>query len=132
MAGWSNAVAFAELPGQIVAVAESAVLRNVGQGAVGLAGNLATMKSVFAMSSCRSRTCSARTSIAFLLIVFLLGPALCFAHETDEPFVPKKPEKPLRFCSSAKKWVEYASHDSNMVEITNMKGIRMDLRYGTL
>ena len=89
------------------------------------------MKNVIAMSSCRSRTCSARTSIAFLLIAFLLGSAFCFAHETDVPFEPKKPEKPIRYCTAAKKWVEFASHDSNMVEITNMKGLRMDLRYGT-
>lgn len=54
-----------------------------------------------------------------------------FAHETDIPFEPKKPEKPLRFCTAAKQWVSYASADSNLVEITNMKGIRMDLRYGT-
>mgnify|MGYP003549018819 FL=1 len=89
------------------------------------------MKSVFSMSSCRSRTCSARTSIAFLLIAVLWGTAFCFAHETDIPFEPKKPEKPLRFCTAAKQWVEYASKDTNLVEITNMKGLRMDLRYGT-
>ena len=89
------------------------------------------MKSVFSVSSCRSRTCSARTSIAFLLIAVLWGAAFCFAHETDIPFEPKKPEKPLRFCTAAKQWVEYASKDMNLVEITNMKGLRMDLRYGT-
>ena len=70
--------------------------------------------------------------IARLVVsALLLCAGLCFAHETDEPFVPKKPEKPIRYCTAAKKWVEYASHDSNMVEITNMKGLRMDLRYGT-
>ena len=88
------------------------------------------MKSVFAMSSCRGRTCSAWTSIVFFLIAFLLcGSA--FAHETDIPFEPRKPEKPARFCSAAKQWVAYASADSNLVEITKMKGLRMDLRYGT-
>lgn len=89
------------------------------------------MKSVFSVSSCRNRTCSARTSIAFLLIAVLWEAAFCFAHETDIPFEPKKPEKPLRFCTAAKQWVEYASKDTNLVEITNMKGLRMDLRYGT-
>lgn len=66
----------------------------------------------------------------FFLIAFLLcGSA--FAHETDIPFEPRKPEKPARFCSAAKQWVAYASADSNLVEITKMKGLRMDLRYGT-
>ena len=61
----------------------------------------------------------------FLLIVF------GFAHETDSLFVPPKPEKPLRYCSSVKKWIEFATADSNMFEITRMKGVRMDLRYAT-
>jgi D-alanyl-D-alanine dipeptidase len=54
-----------------------------------------------------------------------------FAQGTDAQFVPPKPAKPLRFCTAAKQWVDYASHDSNLVEITHMRGIRMDLRYGT-
>ena len=53
------------------------------------------------------------------------------AQGTDSAFVPPKPAKPLRFCAAARQWVDYASHDSNLVEITNMKGVRMDLRYGT-
>lgn len=53
------------------------------------------------------------------------------AHETDSLFVPPKPAKPLRFCTAAKQWIEYATQDSNLVEITNMSGIRMDLRYGS-
>lgn len=64
-----------------------------------------------------------------LLILFLC--CTLWAHETDSLFVPPKPEKPLRFCTAAKQWVDYASHDSNMVEITGMKGLRMDLRYGS-
>ena len=68
-----------------------------------------------------------------LTIVFLLTllASIVFAHETDSVFVPPKPEKPLRFCSSVKKWIEFATTDSNMVEITHLKGLRMDLRYGT-
>jgi len=67
------------------------------------------------------------------LFLFVLSLLACpvFAHETDVKFVPPKPEKPLRFCAEAEKWVEYASHNKNLVEITDMKGIRMDLRYGT-
>ena len=64
-------------------------------------------------------------------LALLLFCAFAFAHETDSLFVPPKPEKPLRFCSSAKKWIDYATHDSNLVEITHMRGIRMDLRYAT-
>ena len=63
--------------------------------------------------------------------MFLLLASIVFAHETDSVFVPPKPEKPLRFCSSVKKWIEFATTDSNMVEITHLKGLRMDLRYGT-
>ena len=57
--------------------------------------------------------------------------AMALAHETDSLFVPPKPEKPLRYCSSVKKWIEYATADSNLVEITRLKGVRMDLRYAT-
>ena len=32
---------------------------------------------------------------------------------------------------AVKKWLEYATADSNMVEITHMKGLRMDLRYAS-
>ncbi|MCF0220818.1 MAG: peptidase M15 [Fibrobacter sp.] len=53
------------------------------------------------------------------------------AQTTDEAFVPPKPEKPLRFCTAAKQWVAYAEADTNLVEITGLKGLRMDLRYGT-
>ncbi len=67
-------------------------------------------------------------TIVFLLTLFV---SFAFAHETDSVFVPPKPEKPLRFCSSVKKWIEFATTDSNMVEITRLKGLRMDLRYGT-
>ena len=62
-----------------------------------------------------------------LLTVLFLG-AMAFAHETDSLFVPPKPEKPLRYCSSVKKWIAFATVDSNMVEITRLKGVRMDLR----
>ena len=65
----------------------------------------------------------------FLIVCFLC--ALGFAHETDSLFIPPKPEKPLRYCSSVKKWIDFATHDSNMVEITHLKGVRMDLRYAT-
>ncbi|MCR5378181.1 MAG: peptidase M15 [Fibrobacter sp.] len=64
-----------------------------------------------------------------LALLFFFGQS--FSHETDSLFVPPKPAKPLRFCTAAKQWVDYATHDSNLVEITNMKGVRMDLRYGT-
>jgi D-alanyl-D-alanine dipeptidase len=65
------------------------------------------------------------------LVCILLLAVLGFAHETDSLFVPPKPEKPLRFCTSARNWVNYASSDTNLVEITHMKGLRMDLRYAT-
>ena len=66
-----------------------------------------------------------------VLIAFFLLIVFGFAHETDSLFVPPKPEKPLRYCSSVKKWIEFATNDSNMVEITRLKGVRMDLRYAT-
>ena len=65
-----------------------------------------------------------------LLIVFFVC-AMALAHETDSLFVPPKPEKPLRYCSSVKKWLEVATADSDLVEITHMKGLRMDLRYAS-
>ena len=67
----------------------------------------------------------------WILLSVFFQCAVVFAHETDSLFVPHKPEKPLRYCSSVKKWLEYATADSNMVEITHMKGLRMDLRYAS-
>ena len=66
-----------------------------------------------------------------IILVIALFAVFSFAHVTDSLFVPPKPAKPLRYCSLAKQWVDYASHDSNLVEITHMRGLRMDLRYGT-
>ena len=66
-----------------------------------------------------------------IILVIALFAVLSFAHVTDSLFVPPKPAKPLRYCTSAKQWVDYASHDSNLVEITHMRGLRMDLRYAT-
>lgn len=66
-----------------------------------------------------------------IFIALFLLCSLAMAHPTDSLFVPPKPEKPLRFCTSAKNWVNYATQDSNLVEITHMAGIQMDLRYGT-
>ena len=66
----------------------------------------------------------------FFLSIFFFA-VLSYAHVTDSLFVPPKPEKPLRYCTSAKKWMDYATHDSNLVEITYMRGIRMDLRYAS-
>lgn len=64
-----------------------------------------------------------------LALLFFFGQS--FSHETDSLFVPPKSAKPLRFCTAAKQWVDYATHDSNLVEITRLPGIRMDLRYGS-
>ena len=58
-----------------------------------------------------------------LALLFFFGQS--FSHETDSLFVPPKPAKPLRFCTAAKQWVDYATHDSSL------SGIRMDLRYGS-
>ena len=66
-----------------------------------------------------------------ILLTVLFMCAMALAHKTDSLFVPPKPEKPLRYCSSVKKWIEYATADSNLVEITRLKGVRMDLRYAT-
>ena len=66
-----------------------------------------------------------------ILLIIALFAVLSFAHKTDSLFVPPKPEKPLRYCESAEKWIEYATNNSKLVEITDMEGIRMDLRYAT-
>ena len=66
-----------------------------------------------------------------ILLISAFFAVSAFSHVTDSLFVPPKPEKPLRYCTSAKKWIDYATHDSNLVEITYMRGIRMDLRYAT-
>ena len=67
----------------------------------------------------------------FLVTLLFFWGSFCFAPAPDSLFVPPKPDKPLRYCSSAKKWIELATADPNMVEITRLKGVRMDLRYAT-
>lgn len=69
--------------------------------------------------------------MAAWLLVILLCCGMSFADPTDTAFVPPKPEKPLRFCSAVKQWIAYAEKDTSLVEITRMKGLRMDLRYAT-
>lgn len=67
-----------------------------------------------------------------LTVAMLICAALASAqYATDVKFEPAKPEKPLRFCSSVKKWLAYAEADTSLVEITRMKGLLLDLRYGT-
>lgn len=65
------------------------------------------------------------------LLSILFCCAFTFANETDSLFIPPKPQKPLRFCSLTKQWLEFATKDSNMVEITHMQGLKIDLRYAT-
>ena len=72
-----------------------------------------------------------KQSIKAILLAVCIICIPVFAHETDSLFVPPKPAKPLRHCSSVKKWIEFATNDSNMVEISRMKGVRMNLRYAT-
>lgn len=75
--------------------------------------------------------CFASAFAKSLLLLFVWAGFTTAQHVTDEKFEPPKPEKPLRFCSSVKQWISYAESDSNLVEITQMKGVKMDLRYGT-
>lgn len=63
------------------------------------------------------------------LCLFICG--LAFAHPTDEAFVPPKPAEPKRFCEEVKRWLAYAEKSKDLVEITDMDGLRMDLRYGS-
>lgn len=69
--------------------------------------------------------------LGLLVSMVLLCCCAAFAQTPEEAFVPTKPKKPLRYCSSAKKWLDYAKQDSSLVEITYMRGIRLDLRYAT-
>jgi len=65
------------------------------------------------------------------LLVALFFCSVAFGDPTDSAFVPPRPEKPLRFCKAVRQWIAYAEQDSNLVEITRMKGLRMDLRYAS-
>ena len=65
----------------------------------------------------------------FILYAILSG--IAFAHPTDTAFVPVKPEEPKRFCEEVRSWLSYAEKTRDLVEITGMEGLRMDLRYAT-
>ncbi|MCQ2098173.1 MAG: peptidase M15 [Fibrobacter sp.] len=66
-----------------------------------------------------------------LLFVFFAFACVLMAHPTDQVFVPPKPDEPKRFCEDVQRWLSYAEKSKDLVEITNMEGLRMDLRYGT-
>lgn len=66
-----------------------------------------------------------------LLLGLLLLVSSVLAHETDERFVPPKPKEPKSFCKEVEKWIEYASKNKSLVEITDEPGLRMELRYAT-
>lgn len=66
-----------------------------------------------------------------LALVLLALVGFCSAHPTDSLFVPPKPAEPKRFCEEVKRWIAYAEKSRDLVEITDMDGLRMDLRYGT-
>ena len=66
-----------------------------------------------------------------LLFCLSLLAASVMAHETDARFEPPKPKEPKRFCVEVQKWIEYASSNKDLVEITNEPLLVMDLRYGT-
>ena len=63
--------------------------------------------------------------------MFAFSLAVPFALAQENVFVPNRPAKPLRFCTLAKKWVEYAEADSNLVEISHLESIHLDMRYAT-
>lgn len=62
----------------------------------------------------------------FLVIAF---PLIAFAG--DSVFVPKPPEKPLRFCKAAALYLESIKADTSFVEISNWPEIKLDLRYAS-
>ena len=66
-----------------------------------------------------------------LLFCLSLLAASAMAHETDARFEPPKPKEPKRFCAEVQKWLEYATSNKDLVEITNEPLLVMDLRYGT-
>lgn len=68
-------------------------------------------------------------ALKFIACIAFLIPSLLFAHKTDSLFVPPKPENPRSFCAETERWLKYASR--SLVEITEMSGLKMDLRYAT-
>ena len=65
-----------------------------------------------------------------LFCLFLLA-ASAMAHETDARFEPPKPKEPKSFCKEVEKWIDFASKNKSLVEITEEPGLRMELRYAT-
>lgn len=64
---------------------------------------------------------------AFALLLLLLAGGVF----GENVFVPKKPEKPLRFCSAYAKWENYVKSDSDYVDISRYPFVSLDLRYAT-
>lgn len=67
---------------------------------------------------------------AFAAAVFAFSFAVA-ADPTEEVFVPPKPEKPLRFCKATDAWLKFAENSPDYEEITELDGLKMDLRYAT-
>jgi D-alanyl-D-alanine dipeptidase len=66
-----------------------------------------------------------------LLFCLFLLVASAMAHETDVRFEPPKPKEPKSFCKEVEKWIDFASKNKSLVEITEEPGLRMELRYAT-
>lgn len=67
-----------------------------------------------------------RFDVFALLLLLLAG--VVFGENV---FVPKKTEKPLRFCGAYAKWENYVKSDSDYVDISRYPFVSLDLRYAT-
>jgi D-alanyl-D-alanine dipeptidase len=70
-------------------------------------------------------------SLRFLNLFFLLVFFPFMAFAADSIFVPKPPEKPLRFCKATSLFLKSIESDSSFVEITRWRDVKFDLRYAS-
>lgn len=68
---------------------------------------------------------------AVLAAALLSVSAALAVDPTEEVFVPPRPEKPLRFCTATETWLKFAEGSPDYEEITELEGLKLDLRYAT-
>jgi D-alanyl-D-alanine dipeptidase len=65
--------------------------------------------------------------IIFCLIIV----GIVFAQDTLTLFVPKKPEKPIRFCTAQKEWIALAEKFEDWEEVRGIKNLVIKMPYAT-
>jgi len=67
----------------------------------------------------------------FFFILFLLTASYAQEQDTLSLFVPKRPEKPLKFCTAQKEWIKIVENLEDWSEVRGIKNLVVRMPYAT-